>query len=106
MLCSVGLDSDTRISSTRGPERCTPNSVFLGFRVLRNRRRDEGDEGTGESGGKNEHCPAILKEVAKTAKAETASKMRGKSRGHDEDCPVIPGIDVCRDSGRGRQCQR
>ena len=41
-----------------------------------------------------------------TAKAGTASKMRDKSRGHDEDLPAIPDIDVGRDSRRGRQCQR
>ena len=42
--------------------------VCLRFRVLRNRWRDEGEAGTGKSGGKNEHRPPILKEVAKPPK--------------------------------------
>jgi hypothetical protein len=64
-----------------------------------------------DSAGKKVKSTAVFRDLlfhrgGETAKAETASKMRGNSRGHDEDCPVIPDIDVCRCSRRGRQCQR
>ena len=70
-LCQIehgSSDSDVGMPcSNRAVATC---SDFLGFRVLRNRRRDEGDEGTGESGGKNEHCSGDFKRGGETAKAE------------------------------------
>jgi RDD family len=52
-----------RHSSSEGDQSpMAPSSRFLGFRVVRNRWRNEG---AGESREKNEHCPAILKKAAK-----------------------------------------